>query len=98
MELKAMWPIFLTVLLAELGDKTQVAALTFAAGRSAGRLEIFLAASLALVFSTLVAVLLGDLISRLVSPRILKILAGLAFIVMGGIFIHQALGAGHADL
>ncbi|MDR1607475.1 MAG: TMEM165/GDT1 family protein [Deltaproteobacteria bacterium] len=93
MEIKAMWPIFLSVLLAELGDKTQVAALTFAAGGAAGRWEIFLAASLALVLSTLVAVLAGDFISQFISPYVLKILAGVAFIIMGGYFIYQAVGA-----
>jgi putative Ca2+/H+ antiporter (TMEM165/GDT1 family) len=92
MEIKAMWPIFVSVLLAELGDKTQVAALTFSAGRAAGRLEIFLAASLALVLSTLVAVLAGDFISRVAPPRALKIFAGAAFVAMGALFIYQALG------
>jgi putative Ca2+/H+ antiporter (TMEM165/GDT1 family) len=93
MDLKAMWPIFLSVLLAELGDKTQIAALTFTAGRAAGRLEIFLAASLALVFATLVAVLAGDLIARVAPPKALKILAGTAFLAMGALFLYQALGA-----
>jgi putative Ca2+/H+ antiporter (TMEM165/GDT1 family) len=92
MELKAMWPIFVSVLLAELGDKTQVAALTFSAGRAAGRLEIFVAASLALTLSTLVAVLAGDFISRFAPPHVLKVLAGVAFIAMGALFIYQALG------
>ncbi|MDR0550067.1 MAG: TMEM165/GDT1 family protein [Deltaproteobacteria bacterium] len=92
MELKAMWPIFLSVLLAELGDKTQIAALTFSAGRAASRLEIFVAASLALVFATLVAVLAGDFISRFAPPKVLKSLAGLAFIIMGAFFLYQAFG------
>jgi putative Ca2+/H+ antiporter (TMEM165/GDT1 family) len=93
MELKAMWPIFLSVLLAELGDKTQVAALTFTAGGAAGKWEIFAAASAALVLSTLAAVLAGDFISRFISPYLLKILAGTAFMVMGGYFIYQALSS-----
>ncbi|MDR1083412.1 MAG: TMEM165/GDT1 family protein [Deltaproteobacteria bacterium] len=92
MEFKAMTPIFLSVLLAELGDKTQIAALSFTVGGAAGKWEIFVAASGALVFSTLIAVLAGDFIGRFISPHLMKLLAGLAFLIMGSYFIYQALG------
>jgi putative Ca2+/H+ antiporter (TMEM165/GDT1 family) len=81
--MKQLLPVFVSVFLAELGDKTQLATLLFATDRSVGKLSIFLAASAALVASTLLAVLLGDTITRLVSEHTLKIAAGVAFIGMG---------------
>ncbi|MCW5700350.1 MAG: TMEM165/GDT1 family protein, partial [Rhodospirillales bacterium] len=51
--------IFVTVFLAELGDKTQLATLLFAAGGQQHPIAIFLAAAGALVASTAIAVALG---------------------------------------
>jgi len=44
---------------------------------------VFLAASVALVLSSLLAVLLGTQISQLVSPKTLRVIAGLGFTVIG---------------
>jgi len=79
----SLWPIFLAVFLAELGDKTQLATLLFASDQQASKVGIFLAASGALILSTLIAVLVGAQLSSYISPRTLKIMAGLGFIVIG---------------
>ena len=78
-----LWPVFLTILLAELGDKTQLATLLFAADPKASRLGVFLASSGALVISSLIAVLLGGQIAHYLSPYLLKIVAGVGFIGIG---------------
>ena len=75
--------VFLSVFLAELGDKTQLATLLFAADQKLSRVGVFAAASAALVFSSLLAVLFGAQISRIVSPSTLKVMAGLGFIGIG---------------
>jgi len=75
--------IFLTVFLAELGDKTQLATVLFAADRKLSPLVVFLAAGGALVASTALAVALGTAAERYVSALPLKLIAGLGFIAIG---------------
>lgn len=82
-----MWRTFFTVLttvfLAEIGDKTQLATMLFAAKGETSKWVIFLAASLALVLAAAMGVLLGGLVERFISPRALKMIAGAGFIVIG---------------
>ena len=79
----ALWPIFVAVFLAELGDKTQLATLLFASDQQVSKMGVFLAPSGALVLSTLIAVLVGSQLSHYISPRVLKIMAGLGFVIIG---------------
>ena len=80
--LRAFGTIFLTVFVAEIGDKTQLATMLFAAeGRS--KWLVFAAAALALVLAAAIGVLVGAQIERWVSPRTLKVIAGIGFIAIG---------------
>lgn len=76
------WTTFTTVFLAELGDKTQLAAMT-ATARSGALLTVFLAASAALVCATALGVLVGGALFRLFPEHLIKYLAGSAFIAVG---------------
>jgi len=78
-----LWPIFVTVFFAELGDKTQLATLLFAAQQDTSKIGVFLASAGALVFSSLIAVLVGSQLSAYIPPRVLKLAAGVGFIVIG---------------
>jgi putative Ca2+/H+ antiporter (TMEM165/GDT1 family) len=71
-----------TVFLAELGDKTQLAALLLSA-ESGRPLVVFLGASLALVCSSLVGVLLGRWLSTVVPARQLERAAGIVMVALG---------------
>jgi len=75
--------VFVSVLLAELGDKTQLATLIFATNPDVSRIGVFLAAAAALVISSGVAVLVGSQLGEWLPARQLKMVAGLAFIVIG---------------
>ena len=86
----ALWSIFLAVFVAELGDKTQLATLLFAADGQTSSWGVFLAASSALVLSTLIAVLIGSQLSAYIPPRVLKITAGIGFLVIGGWMLVDA--------
>lgn len=71
-----------TVFLAELGDKTQLAALLLAAESGRPGL-VFLGASLALICSSLVGVLLGRWLSSLMAPHQLERAAGVLMVGLG---------------
>jgi putative Ca2+/H+ antiporter (TMEM165/GDT1 family) len=81
--MKRLALIFLSVFLAELGDKTQLATLLYATDKSLSAFSIFAAASAALVVSTFLAVLVGESVTRFLPVATLKTLAGLAFIAVG---------------
>jgi putative Ca2+/H+ antiporter (TMEM165/GDT1 family) len=83
MDVKLLATVFGSVLLAELGDKTQLATLLFASDRAVSKLAVFLAASAALVLATGIGVLAGGLVSQYVSPAMLKYVAGAGFIAIG---------------
>lgn len=75
--------VFVTVFLAELGDKTQVATLAYATDRELAPLWVFVAASAALVASTGLAVLLGSTAGAYLQSVPIKAIAGVAFILIG---------------
>ncbi|NOT54187.1 MAG: TMEM165/GDT1 family protein [Deltaproteobacteria bacterium] len=81
--MRSLVPIFLTVLLAELGDKTQLATLLFATDPKLSRVGVFIAAASALTVSSLLAVAFGAQLTRLVSPALLETLAAIGFIMIG---------------
>lgn len=83
MDLKLLLTVFATVFIAELGDKTQLATLLFAADKEVSKWTVFTAASLALIATTAIGVLAGSALSQYVSERQLHLVAGIGFIVIG---------------
>lgn len=83
MEWKTFATVFLTVFVAEIGDKTQVATLLFSADRGAGRWAVFAGSALALVTAAAIAVLFGAQLERFVSPKTLRMVAGVGFLAVG---------------
>lgn len=90
MDLKIFAAVFGTVFLAELGDKTQLATVLFASKEPSSLATVFVAASLALILSSAIAVAAGSVISNYVDPRYLSYAAGAGFIVIGILTIWQA--------
>jgi putative Ca2+/H+ antiporter (TMEM165/GDT1 family) len=81
--MRAYVMVFLSVLLAEIGDKTQLATLLFATDGTLSRAGVLVAAAGALVTSTLIAVVAGSVLGAWVQPRVVTTLAGLSFIAIG---------------
>lgn len=82
MDWKLFGSTFLAVFLAEMGDKTQLATLSFASSGSS-RWLVFAASATALVSTSAIAVLAGELVARHVPPVWIKRAAGALFIVLG---------------
>ena len=78
-----LFSVFATVFLAEIGDKTQLATLLYAAEGRTSPWVVFAGASLALVAAAAIAVVLGAQIERVVRPSTLKVIAGIGFIAVG---------------
>ncbi len=83
MDLKSLAAVFGTVLLAELGDKTQLATLLFATRNPGNRWLVFAAAAGALVVAAALAVLAGGFVSQHVNTKLLARAAGVGFILIG---------------
>ena len=82
MILNLLLSTFLTIFVAELGDKTQLATLTMS-GTSNKPLAVFLGSSTALVFASLIGALAGGSISNFVPEIILKSIASFTFLLIG---------------
>jgi putative Ca2+/H+ antiporter (TMEM165/GDT1 family) len=90
MDLKLLSTVAATVFLAELGDKTQLATLLFAAESPGGLWAVFLGAAGALILASAIGVLAGGLVAQLVNPKYLTYAAGIGFIVIGIWTLAQA--------
>jgi putative Ca2+/H+ antiporter (TMEM165/GDT1 family) len=88
--LRAGFVTFVSILLAEMGDKTQLATL-FLSAHSHHLILTFLAAASALVLTSLVGVLAGSWVARVVPPRLIKMAAGIGFLVVGAGMLWQVL-------
>ncbi len=86
MDWKLLGSTFAAVFLAELGDKTQLATMALASG-GRSRWAVFLGSALALVATSALAVLAGDVVARYVSPLWLRRGAGALFLVLGAWFL-----------
>ncbi len=87
--MKGLWIVFISVFLAELGDKTQLATLIFATDGRLNKWGVFCASSLALILSSLIASLLGSQLSSWINPKTLKIIAGVGFIGIGAFMLFN---------
>ena len=88
------WKIFITifgaVFVAELGDKTQLATMLFAADREVNKYMVFVAASLALVFASALGVIAGSILSEYINEKYLHYIAGIGFIAIGAVTLYRA--------
>ena len=90
MDWKIFLPIFSTIFIAEVGDKTQLATMLFAADKEVRKTMVFLAASVALIVASAIGVLAGDLLSEYINEKTLHYIAGVGFITIGTITLYNA--------
>lgn len=90
MELKVFFTVFAAVFVAELGDKTQLATMLFAADKAVSKWTVFLGASAALVVATVIGVIAGTLMSEFINEKYLNYIAGAGCILIGAITLVRA--------
>lgn len=83
MDLKLFFTVAVTIFIAEIADKTQLATVLFAADANSSRLVVFAGAALALTLASALAVFAGSLISGLVDETSMSRIAGVLFILIG---------------
>jgi putative Ca2+/H+ antiporter (TMEM165/GDT1 family) len=80
------WRVFITtfgvIFLAEMGDKTQLAAMTMAA-ETKKPIAVFIGAALALACVSAIGIAVGGVLSHYVPLEWIKRVAAVAFIVIG---------------
>ena len=80
---------FVTVFLAEIGDKTQLTTITLSSTTNKP-LAVFIGSSVALVLATLLGALAGGSIANLIPAFLLKLLSGTVFLVIGINLLSQS--------
>jgi len=83
LEYKVLFTVFTAVFIAEIGDKTQLATLLFAADKEVSKLTVFVGASLALIVASGIGVFAGGIISQFISEKQLHYIAGIGFVCIG---------------
>lgn len=89
MEWKLLATVFVSVFIAEMADKTQLVTLLFAADKSVSKWTVFIAAAGALVLTTAIGVAAGAVLSEVVNPRAMSLLAGAGFMVIGAWMLYS---------
>lgn len=90
MDWKIFGTAFVTLFLAELGDKTQLAVVTMTASTES-KISVFLGASLALITVTLLGVLVGGVLTQFIPTEWLQRIVAVAFIVIGVLMLFKVL-------
>lgn len=79
---------FGSILLAEMGDKTQLATLLLTT-HSSQPLLTFVGAAAALVSTSFIGVWAGLWVAKVLPPRLIKIISGLGFLLVGGVILWR---------
>ena len=90
MDWKIFSVIFVTVFIAELGDKTQLATMLFSTDKEVSKITVFLAASAALIVASAIGVIAGSLLSAYINEKTLRYIAGVGFIAIGTFTLYSA--------
>lgn len=83
MEWKLLATVFAAVFIAEMADKTQLVTMLFAADREVSKWTVFLGSASALVLTSAIGVAAGTLLAQVINVKMMSILAGAGFIVIG---------------
>jgi putative Ca2+/H+ antiporter (TMEM165/GDT1 family) len=83
MDWKVFSTVFIAIFIAEIGDKTQLATMLFAADKEVSKFTVFTGAALALILASAIGVFAGTILSQYISEKHLQYIAGVGFITIG---------------
>ena len=87
---------FITVFLAELGDKTQLAIVSIS-GTTSRPGAVFAGSAVALVLASMVGAAAGGSLSSLIPPDALQLLASVGFLILGSRLIVRSSRSGDGE-
>ena len=90
MDLKIMLTTFAMIFLAELGDKTQLAILSFAI-KTKSPFSVFVGAGGALLLATILAIVFGGVLLKFIPESYIRYLSGSLFVLFGGLILFGRL-------
>ena len=96
MDLSLLISTFLTVFLAELGDKTQLATVALS-GTSDRPLAVFVGSSSALVLASLLGAMAGGSIANLIPTEWLQLAAAVGFLIIGSQLLRRSSSDGSGE-
>lgn len=91
MEWKLFFTVFASIFIAEMADKTQLVTLLFAADKAVSKWVVFLGSASALVLASAIGVLAGTMLSHVINVRMMSVIAGLGFILIGAWTLYHGL-------
>lgn len=91
MEWKLFATVFASIFVAELADKTQLVTLLFAADQAVNKWVVFVGSASALVLTSAIGVVAGTLLSQVISMKVMAIIAGSGFILIGAWTLYHGL-------
>ncbi len=91
MDWKLFATIFTSVFIAELADKTQLVTMLFAADKVVSKWLVFAGSASALIVASAIGVLAGSLLSQVINVKIMSIVAGTGFMLIGAWTLYHGL-------
>lgn len=91
MEWKLFATVFASIFIAELADKTQMVTLLFAADSAVSKWVVFAGSASALVVASAMGVLAGGLLSQFINVKMMSIIAGTGFMLIGAWTLYQGM-------
>ena len=91
MEWKLFATVFASIFIAELADKTQMVTLLYAADRGVSKWVVFMGSASALVVASAIGVLAGSLLSQFISVKLMSVVAGTGFMLIGAWTLYHGL-------
>ena len=83
MDWKILATVFAAVFVAEMADKTQLVTMLFATDKAVSKWLVFFGSASALVLTSAIGVLAGTLLSQVINVKMMSIVAGAGFILIG---------------